>query len=165
MDPKVTPISNILRLNTDLYRVATKDLKPGDAAVRPQETANAMLWLAGHVASNRFFMGNLLGLPDQSPWGDTFGGTMRDPSSLPPLAEVMHTFEEVTPILLSRLEQSTAEQLAGPLPQPFPGYDQTVLGGLTFLSGHECYHIGQIGYARRLFGYESIFNRLFAGTA
>ena len=38
----------------------------------------------------------------------------------------------------------------------FPIDDESVLGGISFLVGHEAYHIGQLSILRKFFGLEAM---------
>ncbi len=58
--------------------------------------------------------------------------------------------------IAARLPLLTPAQLDAPAPGSFPGGDPSVLGALAFLSLHESYHLGQLGYLRRLLGREGV---------
>ncbi len=118
------------------------------------EHANPVIWIAGHLVGTRFGMAAMLGEKRTSPLPPVFGrgAQVPDEASLPQLDQVLAAWREISEILPGRMSEATEAQLAAPSPKRFPGNDRSVLGGLTFLTYHEGYHIGQLSLIRRSLG-------------
>ncbi len=54
------------------------------------------------------------------------------------------------------LADLTAAELDGKLVAPYPVQEPTVVNGIAFLTFHETFHIGQLGYIRKLRGYQTL---------
>ena len=64
--------------------------------------------------------------------------------------------------MLDAGEENPYAQLLAPPPEGFPIEDQTIRGGISFLSWHESYHVGQIGVLRTELGYSSTEHQVHA---
>jgi hypothetical protein len=154
LNPSVVPVLEIIKLDTKLFEKALGGLDR-QALVRPAvEHANPVIWIAGHLASARFGMAALLGEKRASPLAPVFGKGAQVPeeAALPQVDEVLAAWREISEILPTRLAEATEAQLAAPSPRRFPGGDQSVLGGLAFLTYHEGYHLGQLALIRKSLG-------------
>jgi hypothetical protein len=112
--------------------------------------------VAGHLAASRAVLAQLLGLTeDTAPFGGVFNrGAPFDPAAVyPPLAEITALFAALGGRIRERGETIPDAALAAPAPFNLPIADKTILGGIAFLSLHESYHAGQLGYLRRLLGH------------
>lgn len=144
-------------VNTGLLVKAFADIKDEDVFRRP-EGGNSLHWIAGHVTDSRMFLGELTGLGTKSSWGELFnsGCEIKAPDAYPPLSEVISTWKDIGGKLMARFGEISDEELGESIKPDFPGQDKTVLGAIAFLSLHESYHVGQLAYIRRLFGYERL---------
>ena len=87
---------------------------------------------------------------------DIRGAKVQPDSDYPPVSEIITTFENITDALTPCLDKIDASELDAELKDPYPVQEKTVLNGLAFLSFHETYHIGQIGFIRKLLGYPTL---------
>ena len=154
------PIKEILQLNAFMYNLTFDGLDEKLARRQLQPNANSLTWLLGHTATSRFYIGELMGLDSKSPWGDLFNGsiTKADQTKFPPLTEIRQAWDGVSTKVMAELPKLDEAKLIGPLPGKFPTEEQTVLAGLSFMSMHEAYHVGQISTQRRLLGIDSLFD-------
>ena len=65
---------------------------------------------------------------------------------------VVLAFHEAQRSMAGRWEQLAAADAAKPLGRTLPDGSDTVAGGLRFLAWHEAYHLGQLGFLRRMAG-------------
>ncbi len=151
-------VAQLYGISTRLYEKAVDGLDRDLLLKRPDERTNPLLWIAGHLASTRYGAMGLLGRPREVPFGRVFfrGSSVADPSALPPIAEVLAAWREVSPALQSRLEEVTDVELSAPSPREFPIADRTVGGAVTFLAYHEAYHVGQMSYVRKWLGFPGL---------
>jgi uncharacterized damage-inducible protein DinB len=68
------------------------------------------------------------------------------------LDQVRTAWLAISAHLLTTLESLTTEELDTPKAPRFPITDTTPLGMIAFLTQHDSYHIGQVGFVRRQLG-------------
>lgn len=118
-----------------------------ESLVFPQG-ANAVNWLLGHIVYSRNLVLSLLG--KKSVWNDehfSFYGRYINAQNV---KDKLLNFNE----LKSYFEQTQKELIIGI--DELNTTDNELVSKLSFLSLHEIYHCGQIGYARRLLGKEGV---------
>ncbi|NIM49132.1 MAG: DUF664 domain-containing protein [Gemmatimonadales bacterium] len=154
MDSRVTPLVDILRLNTRLFRNCLDGLTDEQASLRPSAATNSAAFVAAHLADARFYLLKVLGVEHPSPLADYLAGarSIDDVKQCPTLAQTHYAWTTAGRLLRDRLEQMTAADLDAPVTTQFPMPDATVLGALTFLVQHESYHIGQLALFRKYAG-------------
>jgi hypothetical protein len=111
-----------------------------------------MGFLAIHMLDARFFLAGFLGAEAVHPFKEMFDRieSIDDIVSYPELDAVMKAWREVSDALLERFSRLGEDDLAAGAPLEFPVDDGTVLGGIAFLLEHESYHLGQLGFLRKL---------------
>ena len=67
MDARISPLADILRLNTRLFRNCLDGLTDAQAAVRPAPGTNNVAFVAAHLADSRFYLLKLLGAERDNP--------------------------------------------------------------------------------------------------
>jgi hypothetical protein len=147
--------------NDRLLGVATEGFSASDWRHRPEQGGNSAHWIVGHLARCRRDALRAAGdAIEAAPWEDLFadGKPCRDASGYPPVADLAREFREGGTRLAGRLGALTAEDgeraLPGLLAKPLPTGRTTLGGLLDFLYFHETYHLGQLGYIRRLRGHK-----------
>jgi len=156
VEPRVQPISQIMAVSTRLFR---KALEGADAAMlrrRLEPSANSMHWIAGHatVVRARFSAG--LGRPHELEWNQHFrrGGTNDTEAQWPAIETIVAAWDAIDPILQQRLSELTAEDLAAT--SNGVGFDGTMNGLIQLMAFHDAYHVGQLGYLRRVSGLDRL---------
>jgi len=158
MHPQIAPLAEILRLNERLFAAALDGVAHADALRRVEGTGNSLLWVAGHAANSRSNLARIAGAGIDAYRPDLFGrGALpADPSAYPGLAAVRSGWDEAVAALAPRLAALAEAELRAAAPFNPPVADKSVLGAMAFLTMHECYHLGQLGYIRRLLGCETL---------
>lgn len=118
-----------------------------ESLVFPQE-ANAVNWLLGHIVYSRNLVLSLLG--KNSVWNDEYFAFYGRYVNAQEVKDKLLDFNE----LKAHFEQ-TQKKLINGINQ-LNTSDNELVSKLSFLSLHEIYHCGQIGYARRLLGKEGV---------
>jgi uncharacterized damage-inducible protein DinB len=154
MDPRIQPLSAILRLNTRLLVNCLDGLTDEQAAVRPTNGTNSAAFIAAHLASSRFYLLKTLGVQEPDPLASYLDGRkgIDDIAQLPSLREVDEAWTKGAHLLRDRLDALTAAEIDAPSSVPFPLANGTLLGTLTFLVQHDSYHIGQLSLLRKYCG-------------
>ena len=158
MDPVLDQIASHLKLGDFLLKAALEKLSHEELHRRGGPQSNSLIWIAGHLALSRSRMLKLAGGEADFAWTDLFsrGSAVQDPTVYPELDKILQSWEKTSGLLLTALPKMTPEQLFAKSPQSLPGDDKSVRGALSFLVYHEAYHIGQMGYLRKMLGYESL---------
>lgn len=140
--------------NDKLLLGETQGFTDADWSWRPPTGGNAALWILGHVTRYRRAIRRRLGeaLPEAS-WEARYArGVSADGPLASSAAELVPDLLASGRALAERIPTLPAEALAAPFGSTFPDGATTLCGGLSFLYFHETYHLGQIGYLRRLLG-------------
>jgi uncharacterized damage-inducible protein DinB len=153
MDPRVAPLTEILRLNTRLFRNCLEGVTDEKAVIRPSASTNSAAFVAVHVAESRFFLLKMLGAEQPSPLAAYLDGArgINDVKQFPPVAEIQRAWTTASHALRDRLDTITAAELDASIASPFPLpiSDPTALSLLTFFVQHDSYHIGQLALLRK----------------
>lgn len=153
MDPRIAPLTEILRLNTKLFRNCLDGVTDEKAAMRPSASTNSAAYIATHVAESRFFLLGMLGAEQPSPLANYLKGArgIDDVKQFPPVAEIQRAWTTASRALRDRLDTITAAELDASIASPFPlpVSDPTALGLLAFFVQHDSYHIGQLALLRK----------------
>lgn len=157
MEPRVLPISQLMAVSSRLFRRALAGADHETLRRRPLPDSNPMHWIAGHatVVRARFAAG--LGRPYELPWAVLFrrGGTNDAEAEWPSIETILAAWDEVDAVLQQRLSELTADDLAAASP-PGVGFDGTMNGLIQLMAFHDAYHVGQLGYLRRMSGLERL---------
>lgn len=152
MDPRIVPLTHILRLNTKLLRNCLDGMSDEAATVRPSATTNNAATIASHCSDARFYLLQLLGVAETNPLAPAHG--VGEPPRPASLAAVQDAWTSASHALRDRLETLSSDDLEREMPNapPFPGTDKSALSVLTFLVQHESYHLGQLAMLRKYVG-------------
>jgi hypothetical protein len=67
MDPRIAPLTEILRMNTKLFRSCLGGVTEEMAAMRPSSSTNSVAFVASHLTEARFYVLGLIGARQKSP--------------------------------------------------------------------------------------------------
>lgn len=151
-------LSDILKLQTRLFKNVLKDIDPEKETERINGNTNHLRWLAAHVVSTRYFIGQLAGMEIEEPHFDIIGqGKKLDETiEYPTLEESLQDWDAIAGKVEEGLANASDEVLSAKAPFEFPAVDNTILGAVSFMVHHEAYHIGQMGLIRKSFGSEAM---------
>jgi hypothetical protein len=150
------PVIEAFKLQTRLFRNVTVDITDEHAKGHFAGSPNHIAWITGHLVSTRFMLSSVLGLPDREPFPEFFerGKGIQDDVNYPSMSKLTEGWDRFAEKIIDRLESLSEEDLQADPPIQTPIADNTLRGFITFICHHEAYHIGQLGLARRYFGYE-----------
>jgi uncharacterized damage-inducible protein DinB len=123
---------------------------------QPGKHSNHLAWIAGHMVIMRALVPKMLGIEWSAPWEQLFarGAELADPQQYPKPAEIRKAWKEVSDKLTASLAKVSDELLSKPLSKEVPSLDGKIGGSIALLSLHETYHLGQLGYLRKLLGHD-----------
>lgn len=157
-NPVTAPLVTIFNANNDLITRALDGLSEDDLRRRLSDHSNSMFWVLGHIVHTRGGLLRLLGEDYRTGWGDVFrrGASELDRQEYPTLSSIERVREEIIGRVRARLASVEDDQLSKPAPtSPAPNVE-TVRDLIAFLAMHEAYHVGQLGFIRKVMGHSAI---------
>ena len=154
----IDSVALIFKLNNGLITRSLEGLADDEVWRQPAGGGNPIGWIAGHVTEARASLLGALGAPYEIGWGKRFarGSGLDDASAYPPRAAVEAAWNATHSRMREAFAALTAERLAEAWQgTPRPGV-KTLADLLAFYAFHESYHVGQIGYVRKLLGHSAI---------
>ncbi len=151
MHPRIIDQVAMQQTAAQLLHGAVEGLDDEQLRRRGSPHNNSMLWIASHLTTVRFVMARMLGLDLPIPWDGHFGRGAEFGTPEPAMEEILTRFEQVTAALMDRYEQLGDEDLNAPSAR-FPSADRTIGGAIHFLTFHDGYHLGQLGFLRKMAG-------------
>jgi hypothetical protein len=151
MHPRIADQVAMQRQAAQLLRAATDGLNDEQLRRRGSPSNNNMLWVAAHLTTVRCIMARMLGVDVPKPWGTRFDRGAETSGPEPAIEEILARFDEVSAALWVRYAELGDDELKAPSGR-FPSTDQTIGGAIHFLTFHDGYHLGQLGYLRKMAG-------------
>ncbi len=144
-----------MRFNEQLLKMATAGFEDAHWGARPEHGANSAHWILGHITYARLGMLRISGVRSEAEaWEDDFhkGVKPDNGNAYPSPAALIERFQAAGEALAARFGEMTEEDAEKPSPREFPDGSKSVDGAMHFMYFHETYHLGQVGYVRRLEG-------------
>ncbi len=140
------------KLNERMLEMNSAGITDGMAGHRPAEGVSSPAWIVGHlVYSRRSLATRLGGLVAEEPiWKETYSRGGSGETSHVGFDALCQAFAATDGSLKNALRD--VEDWDLPTPNPFTGTEQALEQLVAFLYMHECYHLGQIGLMRKLYG-------------
>ncbi len=148
---KAETFTKMFQFQEGIYNNAFSDLTDEVALERPSKRSNHMNWLLGHILHCRFMLGNMIGIEAKNPFGNVYWDAIED-SAYPSIKEMLAEFPQISKKLEERLSHMTDDELNSKPNPDRPAPAELV----SFFVYHEAYHLGQLGYARKIIGMEPL---------
>lgn len=147
-----------LNLQTRLFKNVTEGISDSDAQKHVAPKVNHAAWLTGHIVSTRYMMAGALGLEMQEPYPDLFanGKGLEEGTKYPAMAELLKDWDTISEAVVNKINSLSDDIAMNDLPQPTPIGDKSLKSFMNFCSHHEAYTIGQLGFLRRVLGYDAM---------
>ncbi len=142
----------MLNMNSRLFMNALEAVTEEQATQRMSDHNNSIIWLGTHTVWARYNICSMLGKPTATnPYDGKFENFKAfDPTdNYPTLAEIKAEWNKATELLKEALANVTEEHLAADCPLKSPIGDFTFGGTIAFLTQHESYDIGQLGFLKK----------------
>jgi len=161
MHDSISLLYQILKLNTRLFLNCLCDVDDSVAQKRLNERTNNMAIVALHLLDARYYLCKHLGVPVNSPLKDELAryDSFEDIKEFPAMDKVRSAWSKVSETLMDGFGKLSDVDISKPISDSFPIDDHTLLGGVAFLLQHESYHIGQLAFLRKFFGYGAMSYR------
>ena len=154
----VQPIALIFKINNGLIARSLDGLSDDEVWRQPEGTGNPIAWILGHLTETRGQILKQLKVPFDTGWPRCFArGSIRGgPENYPNRATIEAAWKETHHPMRDAFAALTEERLNGPHGgSPFSAAN-TLADHLAALAFHESYHVGQIGYVRKLLGHSAV---------
>jgi len=154
MNAALLPLHRTLELNTRLLLNALDGVDDELALKRPNESTNHIAFISCHLVESRHYLAGSAACDTESPFKQLANARrLEDVSHFPPVEEIRAAWSNIGGILGDRLPHLGEADLKAAVKYAFPiEGGESLLGCITFLLGHEAFHIGQIALLRRHFG-------------
>ncbi len=148
---KAELFATFFQYQAGIFQNALMELTEENVLKRPSDRSNHINWILGHILHCRYMLAGRLGLDVESPFGDTYWKAIED-KKYPKMEEVVNDFPKISEKLIQQIKSKSDEELDHRAAQDQP----SLADMLSFFSYHEAYHLGQIGYARKIIGLEAM---------
>jgi len=158
MNAALGPLCKTLNLNTRLFLSAVDGVDDTTSLKRPNANTNHIAFIGCHVTDARYYLARCAGCETQSPFRELENArSIEEVKEFPPMEEIRAAWTHISEVLSDRLPRLSEADLKREMERPFPIEDgKSLLGCVTFLLGHEAFHIGQIALLRRYSGLEAM---------
>lgn len=146
---KSLAFNQVLKQQDHIFQNAMAGLNEKQALQRPSDNTNHINWLLGHILHCRYMLANMLGEAVENPFGKTYFSPITN-GDYPTVHQIAELWPAVTEKLTQKIAAFTEAGLdersnpEGPAPSDL----------IAFFIYHEGYHLGQIGFIRKLLGFE-----------
>jgi uncharacterized damage-inducible protein DinB len=145
---KASVYTGMLDMQAGIFNNAFDGINDKDAVKRPNEQVNHLNWLLGHLATCRLMLLNLIGGNAADPYFNIYFKSISEENKYPSLKEIKENWDFATNLLIEKIESISEEEMETEIPGKGGGPRDFI----SFFIYHEAYHLGQIGYARKLLG-------------
>jgi uncharacterized damage-inducible protein DinB len=153
----IEPVALIFKLNNDMVARALADLTDEECWRHPSEGSNPLMWLVGHATISRAQLLRALGHGYDHGLGSVFdrGQPPGVSSAYPARQSIEKAWHDTRGRMREAFAGLTDERLAAAPFRSFPGVTNTA-GLIAFFAFHESYHVGQMGYLRKMLGHAGL---------
>ena len=154
----IESVTLIFKLNNEMVTRTLAGLTDEECWKQPDGGGNPILWLVGHVTISRAYFLKKLGAGYEHGLGTLFDrGAIRGELSLYPSRQSIDAAWHDTRSRIRDAFASLTEEFlaAAPTGRPLPGVTDNA-SMIAFSAFHESYHIGQMGYLRKILGHSGV---------
>ncbi len=157
MNDLVKPFVEVFTFNKGFYLKMLEGISANHLLEKVNLNNSNLLWIAGHVNLSRYFACKLIREDIKSSFEELFnrGAKYDTGTEYPDITEITNEWEKVSEVMMNRLGTINEKELKEIGPFSFPIKENNRINNLSMFLMHESYHIGQMGYLRKMLGYES----------
>lgn len=149
--PAAEALLSLFQLQNGIFENALDGLDDATALSRPGQV-NHINWLLGHITTCRYMLAKHIGLELEDPNGKLYFTKISDLAVYANLEEIKQNWNAITLPLFNFIGSLSDAALK----KEIPGTGNSVKSLIAFFAYHEAYHLGQIGYARKLLGVQAM---------
>ena len=164
MDKPAAKTLNIVipgyRMHSQMFNNMLDGIRQEDAQTRIENKTNHFAWMVGNLVNCRYWVANVLGLPDKDPNDELFrDGRALDPEiPYPSLEDLKKEWHKISPLLYQRLLSIDEAELEQPheFGMNIPYVEENKLNMIGMGIDRESYLFGQLGLMRKVLGYGAV---------
>jgi len=158
MTNQISTVIEITKLNTKLFLNCLEDVDTSIAKERPNDKTNNIIFITCHLLDARYYLASMIGVKIENPFKELFEGpkSVDDMKEYPDFQLIKSDWERVSKEITKKMVNLEDSFFNEKSKDKFPIDDESVLGAISFLVGHEAYHIGQLSILRKFFGLEAM---------
>lgn len=143
---KAETFTGMFKFQEGIFNNAFDGLTNEKALIKPSEQSNHINRILGHVLHCRFMLINMLGDSSQNPFGNIYWEP--NEKEYPSIEEILEQWPIICKKLENKIKTMSDEQLDAQPEEKRPSLSNII----SFFIYHESYHLGQVGYARKIVG-------------
>lgn len=155
---ELLPLKIIFDLNTKLFINSFEEIDEEAANERFDLKTNSMIFIACHLLDARYHFASLLKIETSFEFKDLFdsASNIDDMEDYPTVSGIKNAWTKISQEIMQKLHEIQEDELIRFIDTKLPINEKNLLGEISFLIQHESYHIGQLGFLRKSFGYPSL---------
>lgn len=148
------------RMHSQQFNNMLDGVKEADALVRIENRTNHFAWMVGNLVNCRYWLANILGMPEKDPNEGLFGQAkaLDVEAQYPSLKELKKEWHTISPLLYQKLlsiDDAVLKQDYS-FGMHVPYVEENKLNMIGMSLDRESYLLGQLGLMRKLLGYEGV---------
>ena len=148
------------RMHSQMFNNMLDGIQETDAQTRIEGRTNHLTWMVGNLVNCRYWLGNILGIPEKDPHDDLFreAKALDVNAEYPSLEELKSGWHKISPVLYQKLlsvEESELQQ-AYEFGMNVSYVEENKLNMVGMFMDRESYLFGQLGLMRKILGYDSV---------
>ncbi len=155
MSEEMRLIGMRFRFNSVFLKKICKDFKPEDWSFTPEVGGNPAIWVLGHIALyRRVILRGIQEAIEEEPWEAyfPFSSTPDLTKDYPDAGFLLDDYSANGDRIIERFTALPKEAEEEEWQRELPDGSHTLKACANFFHFHESYHLGQIGYIKRLRG-------------
>jgi hypothetical protein len=148
------------RMHSQMFNNMLAGFRQEDAQTRLEGKTNHFAWMAGNLVNCRYWLANILGIPEKDPHEDLFKDAKALDANVqyPPMDELKNTWHKISPLLYQKLLSVTEAELeeAYEFGMNISYVEENKLNMVGMCIDRESYLFGQLGLMRKALGYEAV---------
>ena len=148
------------RMHSQMFNNMLDGIRQQDAQTRIDNKTNHFAWMAGNLVNCRYWLAEVLGLPEKDPNEDLFKDARAlDPDArYPSLDDLKEQWHKISPVLYQKLIMVEEAELAQPynFGMNISYVEENKLNMIGMGIDRESYLFGQLGLMRKLLNYGAV---------
>lgn len=148
------------RMHSQTFNNMLDGIRETDAQKRIQDKTNHFTWMVGNLVNCRYWLANILGIPEKDPNDDLFKNAkaLDLNARYPSLDELKKQWHKISPVLYQKLLSIDDAELEQPyefgMNIPYVEENKRNMAGMCL--DRESYLFGQLGLMRKMLDYEGV---------
>jgi hypothetical protein len=148
------------RMHSQTFNNMLDGIRDADAQTRIKDKTNHFTWMVGNLVNCRYWLANILGMPEKDPNDDLFkdAKALDVNANYPSLEDLKTQWHKISPVLYQKLLSVDDAELAQAYEfgMNVPYVEENKLNMVGMCLDRESYLFGQLGLMRKVLDYEGV---------